>query len=135
MSTRSTIALEFANGTIGQVYCHFDGYLENNGNILQTNWTDPFQVRDLIDRGGMSQLGNTLDQCEFYNDEGDQARYFSNFRDYWGRGQMEEYNYILRQIGGKPVWFVSCFVSDDEFVTIDQAMELSNRDTLARLAA
>ena len=31
MGTRSTIALEFADGTVGQVYCHWDGYLSKIG--------------------------------------------------------------------------------------------------------
>ncbi len=34
MATRSTIALEFADGTIGQVYAHWDGYLAHNGKML-----------------------------------------------------------------------------------------------------
>jgi hypothetical protein len=126
MATRSTIALEFADGTIGQVYCHFDGYLNNNGRILQQHYSDPFQLRSLIDRGDMSQLGNTVDQCDFYSDEGDRARYFTDFQDYFEQGQLEEYNYILRQVNGKPAWLVNCHLSDDEFVTIDRAAELSS---------
>ena len=130
MSTRSTIALEFADGTVGQVYCHFDGYIENNGRILNMNWNDPFQVRNLIDRGGMSQLGNTLDQCEFYTDGNDQAQYFSNFRDYLVQGHMEEYNYILRQIGGKPVWFVSHYESNGEFESLAAVFKRWEVETL-----
>jgi len=48
------IALEYADGTIGQVYCHWDGYLEHNGKILQNSYTDPFKVRELLDKGDMS---------------------------------------------------------------------------------
>jgi hypothetical protein len=126
MATRSTIALEFADGTIGQVYCHFNGYLNNNGRILQQHYSDPFQLRSLIDRGDMSQLGNTVDQCDFYGNEGARARYFTDFQDYFEQGQLEEYNYILRQVNGKPAWLVNCYLSDDEFVTIDRAAELSS---------
>jgi hypothetical protein len=57
MGTRSTIALEFADGTVQQVYCHWDGYLEHNGKILQEHYSDPFKLRDLIDLGDMSSLG------------------------------------------------------------------------------
>ncbi len=35
MATRSTIALEFADGTVEQVYCHWDGYLDHNGALLR----------------------------------------------------------------------------------------------------
>jgi len=60
MGTRSTIALEFADGTVEQVYCHWDGYLEHNGKILFEHYTDPFKLRDLIDMGGISSLGKVI---------------------------------------------------------------------------
>ena len=60
MGTRSTIALEFADGTVQQVYCHWDGYLSHNGAILQEHYSDPFKLRDLIDQGGISSLGNSI---------------------------------------------------------------------------
>jgi hypothetical protein len=60
MATRSTIALEFADGTIGQVYCHWDGYLSNNGKILFENYSNPFILRDLIDLGDVSSLRPTI---------------------------------------------------------------------------
>ena len=60
MGTRSTIALEFADGTVQQVYCHRDGYLENNGTILAEHYSDPFKLRDLIDMGDMSSLGKVI---------------------------------------------------------------------------
>ena len=60
MATRSTIALEFADGTIGQVYCHWDGYLAHNGKILFENYSNPFVLRDLIDLGSLSSLRPTI---------------------------------------------------------------------------
>lgn len=60
MGTRSTIALEFADGTVEQVYCHWDGYLEHNGKILAEHYSDPFKLRDLIDMGDMSSLGKVI---------------------------------------------------------------------------
>ena len=60
MGTRSTIALEFADGTVEQVYCHWDGYLEHNGKILAEHYSDPFKLRDLIDLGGISSLGKVI---------------------------------------------------------------------------
>ena len=60
MGTRSTIALEFADGTVEQVYCHWDGYLEHNGKILAEHYSDPFVLRDLIDMGDMSSLGKVI---------------------------------------------------------------------------
>ena len=60
MGTRSTIALEFADGTVQQVYCHWDGYLAHNGVILQEHYSDPFKLRDLIDMGDVSSLGTVI---------------------------------------------------------------------------
>jgi hypothetical protein len=132
MATRSTIALEFADGTVQQVYCHFDGYLSNNGRILQNNWTDPFKLRDLIDLGDMSSLGTTIgekhdfdehiDACTFYGrDRGEEhtsANKFTNFEVYLNYAQVEEYNYILRTDG---VWYVQ-FGTNDEFVPLTEAL-------------
>ena len=60
MGTRSTIALEYADGTVEQVYCHWDGYLDHNGAILAEHYSDPFKLRDLIDMGDMSSLGKSI---------------------------------------------------------------------------
>lgn len=57
MATRSTIALEFADGTVQQVYCHWDGYLDHNGAILRDHYSNPFILRDLLDLGAISSLG------------------------------------------------------------------------------
>ena len=130
MATRSTIALEFADGTVGQVYCHFDGYLGNNGRILEQHYSDPFKLRDIMDRGSMIQLGNTVADCEFYSDEGDRTSWFENFQRYLYRAQMEEYNYILRQIDGKPVWFVSSYETDEQFVPLTYAFQRLAVETL-----
>ncbi len=136
MGTRSTIALEFADGSVAQVYCHWDGYLSHNGKILLNHYMDPFKVRDLIDLGDLSSLGAEIgvkhpfdnpglfdtpeyeayreqfgNMCKFYGrDRGEDstnARYFTDFADYKENGQFEEYDYILRQVNGEAVWYVS----------------------------
>ena len=66
MATRSTIALEYADGTVDQVYCHWDGYIDHNGKILFENYSNPFILRDLIDMGDISSLGpNIGDKHDF----------------------------------------------------------------------
>lgn len=146
MATRSTIALEFADGTVGQVYCHWDGYLSNNGKILFENYSDPFKLRELIDLGGLSSLRSTIgtkhpfsmyeanmtqdeyanlyrDMCTFYGrDRGEgesDANYFKDFADYRANGQAEEYDYILRNVNGVATWFVSDH--GGEFVLLTEA--------------
>ena len=134
MGTRSTIALEYADGTVEQVYCHWDGYLEHNGKILQEYYSNPFILRDLIDLGDVSSLRPTvgtkhdfshfstaLDQKEYealYGDmttfygrdrgeTGTGAKKFASYEDYLLNHQYEEYEYILRSVHGEAVWFVA----------------------------
>jgi hypothetical protein len=134
MATRSTIALEFADGTIGQVYCHWDGYLAYNGKMLQEYYSNPFILRDLIDLGDISSLKPSIgtkhpfsqfdngmsteefsllyqDMTTFYGrDRGEdntKARYFKDYLHFLVDGQCEEYDYILRNINGVATWFVS----------------------------
>lgn len=139
MATRSTISLEFADGTIGQVYCHWDGYLAHNGKMLQEYYSNPFILRDLIDLGSLSSLRPTIgtkhpfsmfeanmtqdeyanlyrDMCTFYErDRGERsadATYFKDYLHFLVDGQQEEYDYILRNVNGVATWFVSDHGSD-----------------------
>ena len=116
MATRSTIALEYADGTVGQIYCHWDGYLEHNGKILQESYQDPFEVQKLLDNGDMSVLNESVDGCEFYKDRGEDCpqRMYKDFADYRKNAQGEEYNYILRRDGK---WYVEFYGEFDGLLT------------------
>ena len=144
MATRSTIALEFADGTVQQVYCHWDGYLDNNGVILRDNYMDPFKLRDLIDEGDISSLGPNVGRKHAFSPfEGDKADYeaaqeegcttfymrdrgetgcearkFKDFQEYTREAQREEYDYILRTDGK---WYVSFYGTDGEYLTLEDA--------------
>jgi hypothetical protein len=119
MGTRSTIALEFADGTVEQIYCHWDGYLSGVGAELVSDYSDPFALRELIDAGDTSTIG------EPYSNRGEDcpARKFKDFEDYKANGQDEEYDYILRYIDGKGVWLVRCYATDGKFVSFETARE------------
>ena len=106
MGTRSTIALEYADGSVGQIYCHWDGYLEHNGQILYTHYQDPFKVRELLDNGDMSSLDTSVEGCTFYKERGEDCpqHMFKDYEDYRANHAYEEYEYILRQDGN---WYVS----------------------------
>ena len=174
MATRSTIALEFADGTVEQVYCHWDGYLAHNGKILQEYYSNPFILRDLIDMGDISSLGRIIgtkhpfspfvsdtdefkalpqdeqtrikEQIKKAYDTAQEAGYttfygrdreetgvgskkFKNFADYKENHQYEEYEYILRQVDGKAVWFVADH--DNEYVTLESAI-MDEEDRIAQ---
>lgn len=62
MATRSTIAVQREDGTVAQVYCHWDGYLDNNGQLLVKHYTDPAKVEALLAEGDISSLGAEIGQ-------------------------------------------------------------------------
>ena len=156
MATRSTISLEFADGTIGQVYCHWDGYLAHNGKMLMEYYSNPFILRDLIDLGSLSSLRPQIgtkhpfsmfeanmtqdeyanlyrDMCTFYErDRGERsadATYFKDYEYFLVDGQAEEYDYILRNVNGVATWFVSDH--DGDFVTLESAI-MDEEDRIAQ---
>ena len=108
MGTRSTIALEYADGSVGQVYCHWDGYLSNNGQILLKHYQDPFKVRELLDEGDMSSLHTTVEGCTFYSERGEVCpqNMYKDFAEFRKEAQREEYNYVLRRDGN---WYVEFY--------------------------
>jgi hypothetical protein len=124
MGTRSTIALEFADGTVEQVYCHWDGYLEHNGQILQAHYINPFKLKELLALGGFSSLEATVEgtAATAYTQRGEERviSKFKDYEDYVKNHQYEEYDYILRQVDGKAVWFVSDH--DGAYVELAQAI-------------
>jgi hypothetical protein len=122
MGTRSTIALEFADGSVSQVYCHWDGYLSGVGAQLEGGYSDPFVLQELIDGGDMSTIGEPYtDRGEAYEDV--QARRYANVDEYFADCQQEEYDYILRPVDGKGVWFVRCYATGDKWVTMEEAAQ------------
>lgn len=60
MGTRSTIAIRNDNGTVTSIYCHWDGYLSHNGNILYQFYRDVAKVRELMALGNISSLGREI---------------------------------------------------------------------------
>jgi hypothetical protein len=113
MATRSTIALEYADGSVDVIYCHWDGYLEHNGKLLVNHYSDPFLVRDMLDMGSVSSLAETLESTEFHHrDMGrelliDRYDSFETYRLAMLDGAGQEYNYVLAEVCGTPVWFYS----------------------------
>ena len=142
MGTRSTIALEYADGTVGQVYCHWDGYLENNGMILYKHYSDPFKLRQLLDLGDLSSLGERIGtqhafdqapegECTFYKrdrkENGVSQKMFKDYDDYLLNHQFEEYDYLLRNDTGVAVWFVSDH--EGNYVVLADALAEHLRET------
>lgn len=101
MSTRATIALENEKGSVRQIYCHFDGYLEGVGETLKKHYSTRESVEQLTNLGNLSSLGEDIKSSVFYEDEG--ARYFINYECYMNMPLKEAYNYVFRKDGK---WYV-----------------------------
>ena len=57
MGTRSMIAIQNPySKDVRAVYCHWDGYLEHNGSILNKHYSTSSKVNNLIALGGLSSL-------------------------------------------------------------------------------
>ena len=135
MGTRSRIAV--MHGTVCKsVYCHWDGYLENNGRILQEHY-DSTKANQLVALGDLSSLRPNIgekhafsqfeltpeqreqyeldhgDSCTFYGrDRGEEgcewqvAHTFEEFLDQ-ANGCGAEFYYVMRD----GVWYVGNFYS------------------------
>ena len=121
MATRSTIAIERADGTVAQVYCHWDGGLNGNGKLLINHWSNFEKLEQLIALGDLSSLGEDIDNCVFYGrDCGETgvlvlASTFTDFEDYCNNAQHAEFNYILRSDG---FWDVNQPYKNKEFIML-----------------
>jgi hypothetical protein len=68
MATRSNIAYRTPEGRIISVYCHWDGYVSNNGKILVENYTDMDKIVQLISLGSISSLRPEIGERQDFND-------------------------------------------------------------------
>ena len=144
MATRSTIAMEQPNGEIMKVYCHWDGYLDHNGKILQEHYRDPAKIYALMLLGDISSLRPEIGEphdfdarysdkdprenwCVAYGrDRGEtdvDANVYKDFDDYVKNHQYEEYEYIFRS---DDQWYVCQYGRG--YQRLEQA--LAERETL-----
>ena len=144
MSTRSLICKELPNGKFRTIYCHYDGYLEHNGEILCDVYDTAEKVDKLLDLGDLSQLDikiepikelkHTFDDkqkgvCVAYGrdrgDTGVEAREFGSFKelfkavnDFWA-----EYVYIFTK-GNK--WVYTSHAVDEKKLKYSTEQDLKN---------
>ena len=122
MATRSRIGLEFPDGHVESIYCHWDGYPEHNGRILQSCYNDFSSVYQLIQLGDLSILGESVGEKQDFNrpcegwclsysrDRGERdthAQRHPSWVEYLKVG--EEYSYLFRN----GVWLVSGYYTGD----------------------
>ena len=109
MATRSTISIKNDDGSVEQIYCHWDGYLEGVGKTLALHYKDVEKVRELIGLGDVSTLGQEIGRkhnfdhrpegvTTFYGrdrgDRGTSATRFENWSTFMRKGDAQEYDYV-----------------------------------------
>jgi len=140
MGTRSRIGVMHGDN-VKSVYCHWDGYLEHNGAILQEHY-DSVKANQLVAMGDLSSLGTQIGEahpfsphgskedealyehakdqgyCTFYGrdrgETGTEWKTHTNFVDFFAEveGSWCEWYYIMRD----GVWYVgNCHKTDEQF--------------------
>ena len=104
MGTRSRVAVMHGD-VCKSVYCHYDGYLEYTGHILN-KYYDSVAANALIARGDNSGVQETVAEMNFYEDRGEQdvghrvAHSFEEFLEQV-QGCGGEYYYVMKD----GVWY------------------------------
>ena len=146
MGTRSRIGVMHGD-VCKSVYCHWDGYLEHNGRILQEHYNSS-QANELVALGDISSLGELIGEkhpfsphtsaedkiaheaaaaagwTTFYNrDRGETGVEFAtdfSFESFLNRveGTGAEYYYIMRD----GVWYTGCPGKGSKLVALVEAL-------------
>lgn len=134
MATRGTFAVEHADGTISQIYSHWDNYLSWNGELLLKHYNSQARAEELISHGDISKLDIKISPkgqhsfdypeegvCVYYGrdrgEEGTAPARFENFDQYQREVDAQGYEYIYRN----DRWYV-CF-SEAGFIELAQAIQ------------
>ena len=72
MSTRSRIAVETSSQRVVSIYCHSDGYIQGVGVTLKKHYNSQEKALELIKKGDISILNNTIETTKYYKDRGDE---------------------------------------------------------------
>lgn len=64
MSTRSNIGILEKDGKVTYIYCHWDGYVEYVGAVLNEFYNTDEKIRELIALGAISSLGKYINPPE-----------------------------------------------------------------------
>jgi len=99
MATRSNIGKLNSDNTVSYIYCHWDGYPSHNGTILQEHYNTPEQVDELLALGDMSSLGETIGECNPYDEPGTEAA--SVMLEDYNDSPMIDYFYLFTDEGWK----------------------------------
>lgn len=86
MSTRSDIIVNRADGKWARIYCHWDGYLEGNGQLLFDHYNSLEKAEALVEPGDMSSLAPRCDKPDGHSYDNK----IDGYTVYYGRDRGED---------------------------------------------
>jgi len=115
MATRSYIGKQNSDGTIRAIYCHWDGYPNHVGRLLNDHYDEETKVDNLLNLGDLSSLNSTLEETVAYKHDREEnnvdARLFESRQDFilFGNGMSAEFWYLFcngewETLGRGPGW-------------------------------
>ena len=137
MGTNAIIAVERADGKVGSVSVHWDGYLSHVGKLLQKHYATPESAEELIKGGDMSSLGERVTPTGahswnkpekgttvFYGrdrgERGSRAKLFKDRNAFEEYAANWEYNYIM--LDG--IWYARCYITEGQFTRLERVFAM-----------
>lgn len=125
MATRSTIAVQHQDGTVSQIYVHWDGYLDGVGATLLAYYNQYALALHLVSGGDISSLDNSFESTVFYGrdrgEEGTDAREFTSFDSYVRNFNSQDYNYLWKD----GAWTVGHYETGGAYETLSDQIATS----------
>jgi len=128
MGTRSRVAVMHGE-VCKSVYCHYDGYLEYTGEILQKHFNSA-EANRLVAMGDNSGVKETVEEMNFYKDRGEDGVDFSvahSFEEFLEQvdGCWGEWYYVMQD----GTWYVGNLYERDsrhyrKLVPLSESMAL-----------
>ena len=119
MGTRSNIAYEQADGKVIVTYCHYDGYPEYNGRIINKYYNNKAKAKELANVGYLSGLKSTIAESIEDRVHEDKPKVYDNIRQYLNDVNWDiEFAYLY----SNEQWYIldDMMKVDDDYKIIDQ---------------
>lgn len=123
MSTRSNIAVQFEDGSISSISCHYDGYVKSGvGEALHTKVKNPEEVLALIGMGELQSLDIKNGAIPYA--DGRQARRYNSEQAYMRDMRTMEYDYFYLYKLGQ--WYFCKAGNTDYFKPVADVFSTTN---------
>ena len=119
MSTRSNVAIEDPiTKEIKVIYVYSDGYPDGVGNCLLKHYNSYEKAKELVNKGNASYIGETIEECSFYEGEEDVFKTYIN-----------EYCYMYAMRGDIMIEYIYLFKNDKWMISTMKTLKRKPKDT------